>query len=269
MEHVGRGSEWGALPDCPPRVRALVRELLDELSAALADAIEGVYLFGSLVSGDFDEERSDLDLLVAVTSDVDDEQLRRLREMHDAFSRRHPDWADRIDVSYLSREALGSCKQRESPIVVISRGEPLDRTQTSPGWLMNWHMVRERGVTLLGPPPRTLIASTSESDFVAAVRTHLREMPFRTRKSRTEAFHAHAVLTVCRGLYTCRNGGQASKTTAALWAMQQYPEWADVIREALDHRKGRGGESADGDRAVEPAERAVAFVDFAVRESGA
>jgi predicted nucleotidyltransferase len=275
MKHGGHDNGWGALPDsltradCPPRVRELLRELLGELSAALGDAIEGVYLFGSLTSGDFDEALSDVDLLVAVTSDLDDLQFRRLGEMHDSFARRHPDWADRLDLSYLSREALGSCKLRESPIVVISPGEPLNRKQTSPGWVMNWHGVRKQGVTLLGPPPQRLIARTSESDFVAAVRTHLREMPFRTRQSRSPKFHAYAVLTVCRGLFTCRNGGQASKTQAALWAMQQYPSWEDVIREALDQRTGRAGGRPDGDGDAERAERAAAFVEFAVQESGA
>ena len=42
---------------------------------------------------------------------------------------------------------------------------------------MNWHVVREHGLALLGAPARSVIAPTSIDDFLAAIRAHMREMP--------------------------------------------------------------------------------------------
>ncbi len=260
------GRAWEVPSSCPPHVEALLRALIAELRAVLGDALAGVYLYGSLVAGDFDPEVSDVDLLAAVRSDVDDRQLGRLRAMHEAFARAHPEWEDRIDVSYLSTAALRTFPVRESPIVVISPGEPIHRTETSPGWLMNWHLVREGGVALLGPSPRALIAPTTREDFAAAVRTHLRELPRRVDGSRAPGFHAYAVLTACRGLHACAEGRQASKAQAADWAARRHPEWASVIRDALARRNRRRTARADVGESL-PA--AADFVRFAVQQVAA
>ncbi len=251
-----------ALPDCPGRVREVVGELVSEIRAVLKDGVEGIYLYGSLVAGDFNLEVSDIDLLVAVTSDVDEEQLGQLREMHDGFAEGHPAWNDRIDASYLSTDGLRTFKERESPIVVISPGEPIHRTETVPGWMMNWHSVREQGVTLFGPPPDAIIASTTDEDFLAAVRTHMEEMLGRAEQTRSPAFRAYAALTACRALYTASLGRQGSKSEAACWAVLHHPDWSSLIGDALDCRNSGWYKELDD----EARERALEFVRFAVGE---
>jgi len=47
---------------------------------------------------------------------------------------------------------------------------------------------------------------------------------------------AYAVLTMCRALYACWFGEQASKQKAAAWAKQELPEWSSLINEALKTR---------------------------------
>ena len=255
------GAPWDDLPDCPPYVEDLLRELLDEIETALEGTLRAVYLHGSLVFGDFQPEKSDVDLVVVVSSDIDDPQLTRLSRMHDAFALRHPSWRDRIDAVYVSSTALRTFRVRESPLVVISTGEPLHRTQTSPGWVMNWHLVREHGVTLLGPPPHSIISSTTQEEFQAAIRTYLHELLARVEDSRAPDVRAYCVLTVCRGLYTCQQGQHGSKTQAALWATRRHPEWSDVILRAVDWQNGRvDGSPAD----EEPRDRQIAFVRFGV-----
>ena len=244
------------------QVEAVASELLAQIRGCLAEAVVGVYLYGSATASDFDPGVSDLDLLIATRDDLDDEQFAALERMHEDFEQRHPEWAGRIDASYLSVDALASFKQRKSPIVVISPGEPLGRKQTSPGWLMNWHSVRENGARLLGPPPRTLIAETTQEDFVAAVRVHMAEMAARTAVSTIPEFHAHAVLTGCRALHARKRGRQASKRQAAEWTARRHPEWADLIRAAEQLRMLRGSSSEQ----PELRDDSVAFVEF-VRHS--
>jgi ribosomal protein S18 acetylase RimI-like enzyme len=251
---VGRAD---ALSGCPEEVQGLVGELVDGVTEALEESVVGIYLHGSLVFGDFQPETSDLDLIVVVRSDVDDRQLERLGAMHDAITCRHPAWHDRIDHVYVSTTALQSFRERESPLVVISPGEPLHRTRTSPGWVMNWHLLREHGVALVGPPPRSVVATTTHDDFEAAVRTYLPELADRAERTDRAAARAYCVLTICRGLHTCLAGRHASKTDAARWAARRYPEWAGVIDTALERRLGR--DPMEPERA-----RQIAFVRFGI-----
>lgn len=247
------------------QVRELVQELLTGIRGVFGDTLEGAYLYGSAVAGDFDPERSDLDLLVAVARDVDEQQLGELRAMHDAFAATHPEWKDRIDAAYLSSAALGRFLERESPIVVITPGEPLNAKRTSPGWAMNWHLVREHGVTLFGPPPASLIAEIRFDDFLAAVNAHMAEMPGRCEASGDPEFRAYAVLTSCRALHAWRERRQVSKRRAAQWASDRMPEWTDVIRWAgARYRSSRAADAEDQDMAF----RAAGFVRFASRELG-
>jgi len=236
---------------------ALVAELASELQRCLGDAIVGAYLYGSLAAGDFDPTLSDLDLLIALRDDVDDAQLADLGALHRGFEARHGGWAGRVDASYLAAAALQHCKEHELAIVVISPGEPLHRTRTSPGWLMNWHAVREQGVSLQGPDPSNLIPRIRHEDFLAAVRVHMQEMPGRTSASTDPRFHAHAVLTGCRALFSAYEAGQASKPQAAAWARQRQPEWARLVDDALALRRRLGRDPSPDFR-----DEAVAFLEF-------
>jgi predicted nucleotidyltransferase len=258
QERDGRSAAWDPLPDCPADVEDLLRELLDGLTASLEGALEAVYLYGSLVFGDFDPDVSDVDLLVVMASDVDDRQLARLTELHDAFAREHPAWRNRIEAVYISASALRGFREGESPLVVISPGEPLHRTRTTRGWVANWHLVREHGVALYGPEPDTIIPPTHHDDFEAAIRNYLPELPPRAEASGDPRVWAYAVLTVCRALYSCRKRRQISKTQAGHWAAEHYPEWSGTIQQALAWRSGTDEESDAARR------RAIAFVRFGV-----
>jgi predicted nucleotidyltransferase len=244
-------------------VRTVLADFLTELVETLGDRVEGVVLFGSLAAEDFDPATSDLDLLVAISGDVDDTALGSLRRMHDRLASAHPEWEDRFDVAYVSAAALRTCKEREIPLVVISRGEPLHRTRTDPGWVMNWHAAREVGVSLLGPSPRDLIAATTQADFVLAVRGHMRWLLAKVEASDAAGLHAYAVVTACRALYTCSMGAQASKAAATRWAEERYPEWSAPIREAREWRHRAAGQRSAEQK---PIPGGLEFVRLVARE---
>ena len=67
------GQEW------PSAARAVLTELTDGLSEVLGVHLVGVYAFGSLVTGDFDRDISDLDVLAVLESDLTDESFARAR----------------------------------------------------------------------------------------------------------------------------------------------------------------------------------------------
>jgi len=218
-------------------VDRLLDDLLLQMRRALGNDLVGLYLYGSLVTGDFDPEISDVDLLAATSNDVDDvETVGRLREMHDALVRAHPAWEGRIEVAYLSTAALKTFQTRRSSIAVISPGEPFHVKDAGRDWLMNWYVVRERGMTLFGPSPKMIIARVTKQEFLRAVRERVQVWEEGTEQA-TRPAQAYAILTLCRALYTLRTGEQASKKQAALWAQNELPEWANFIGNALSWRE--------------------------------
>jgi Nucleotidyltransferase domain len=80
--------------------------LTDEIQHNSNDSLVGLYVYGSLVTGDFDKDRSDIDLLAVVDSDVDGDTFDRLDRMHARFVEDHPAWEDRIEVAYVPAPAL-------------------------------------------------------------------------------------------------------------------------------------------------------------------
>jgi predicted nucleotidyltransferase len=60
-------SNINKFPTPYPDVNEVLLTLLDNVRAILGDYFTGMYLYGSLASGDFDPRRSDIDFLV-VTS---------------------------------------------------------------------------------------------------------------------------------------------------------------------------------------------------------
>src|SRR4029079_15348505 len=120
-------------------------------------------------------EMSDIDLLVATSSDIDDEEVSNLQRMHHNFVDEHKRWDDRIEIAYLSVAALQTFKSRTSKIAIISPGEPFHIKEAGKDWLINWYMVQEKGVTPFGPDPKTLIEAISKEEFIRAVQEQVKD----------------------------------------------------------------------------------------------
>jgi predicted nucleotidyltransferase len=152
-----------------PDINILLDILLSRIQSILGKKLVGLYLYGSLVMGDFDHESSDIDLLAVISSDIDDEEFSRLDKMQTDFINKYKEWDDRIEIAYLSENALKTFKTQRSQIAIISPGEPFHVKDAGIDWLMNWYIVREKGVTLFGPPATSIIPSISKEEFIHAV----------------------------------------------------------------------------------------------------
>lgn len=87
-------------------VNSLLERLLSQLQRILQHKLVGLYLYGSLTSGDFDPQSSDVDLLAVISPDLSESEFEALRVMHRDLVRDNPVWDDRVEVAYVPAEAL-------------------------------------------------------------------------------------------------------------------------------------------------------------------
>jgi Domain of unknown function (DUF4111)/Nucleotidyltransferase domain len=242
--------------------RETLEQLTLELKRHFGSELLGLYLFGSLASGGFRPGKSDLDLIAILKTDVDEEQLEALKGLHAGFVSERPEWVERVEVRYASRDVLQTLAGRPSGLVAVtSPGEPLGLKDAGFDWTLNWHDVCTHGETLLGPPPLELGPEVTREAYEQAVRAGLGEWATAVREpwvAYVPAHQAYAVITICRALHLLATGERATKEKAAAWGAETYPDWAPLIRGAWTTY------NAD---VREPHRALVAFTDHAVTEA--
>lgn len=243
-------------------INEILATLLSQIHAILGAKLEGLYLYGSLVAGDFDPNISDIDLLAVTSTMCDEQELDLLKRMHDDLADEYRRWKDRIEVQYVTVNALQTFKSKPSMIAAISPGEPFHTKEAGKDWMVNWYVVQEKGRVLFGPSPKTFIDPISKAEFLQDVEEHAYMWrDWIGNISKRPGSQAYAVLTLCRALYTYIHGEQVSKKQAAEWAQGYLPQWAPVIQNALRRRAAQWEETEEH---PETFPETVRFVNYVI-----
>jgi hypothetical protein len=217
----------------------VLAELLAGVGATLGPRLVGVYLDGSLATGDFAERSSDVDVLVVTDEALPDEVVDALGAMHARIATVASTWARELEVSYIPRRAIRRFDPADHRHPRVERGSDQVVIEAhGPDWVIHRHVLREHGVVLTGPDPRTLIDPVDPADLRAAVVSELHGWwtpAAACRRSLENPFYrAYAVLTMCRMRYTLEYGVVVSKPVAARWAQATLDAgWAPLIQAAL------------------------------------
>lgn len=241
-------------------VNHIIELLLKQIKTILGEKLVGLYLDGSLVIGDFDPGISDIDLMAALSTDLTDTGFTALKKMHVDFAAEYKEWTDRIEVCYISRDALKSTKSHTNTIANISPGEPFHKRQSDKEWLMNWYLTREKSLTIFGPDPKTIIEPISKEEFIKTVKEHANNWRKYVKNAHTRPTQAYAILTMCRALYAVTRGDQVSKKRAAHWVKQLFPQWSSLIDDAFAWRWNFRNIKTDGKDTYPQTERFVHFM---------
>jgi len=230
-------------PTAFPDVNSLIGSFSSQVREILGDQLTGMYLCGSLALGDFNPHKSDIDFVVATAGKLPDELFESLKSMHEKIAGYPSKWALEIEGSYLPQRSLRRYDPSDSHHPHLSRGSGLLAIeQHDTDWLIQYYILRERGVILYGPEPKSLIDPISPEDLQAAVLGLLWWWEFQLKDtSRVEKspYQAYAVLSMCRILYTLQSGRIVSKPEAACWVMSALGgRWAQLIDKALNWQPG-------------------------------
>jgi len=243
-----------------------VQPLLDALVRGVREALPGnlvgIYLRGSLATGTF-ADASDVDALVATERRVSDTEFAALAALHRRLAEAPGDYASRIEITYIDRAAL----RRFTPGLAhptLYFAEPFARSEHDTNWVLERWTVREHGVALFGPDPKTLIDPVTPDDLREAVHARLRDWAtWATDPGRKLWPIVYTAETMCRSLYTLAHGTLPNRVDAVQWAIDTLPEpWRTVV---VDTQALRHAESED--RALAP--DVVRFVQWVAARDAA
>ncbi len=216
-----------------PEVNLVLQQLLSNVQAILGDRFVGLYLYGSLASGDFNPQTSDIDFVVVTTDELPAEIITALEVMHLRLRDSGLKWAKKLEGAYLPLHTLRQYDPNAAPCPAINEGRFYVERQCS-DWVIQRHVLREYDSAIVGPSLRNLIDPVQPADLRQAIRgvLHAWWKPMLNNPSwiRTVEYQAFAVLTMCRALYTFQHGTIASKPASARWAQQALDErWIKLI----------------------------------------
>jgi predicted nucleotidyltransferase len=134
-----------------PEVNTALQLLLSSVQAVLGEQFVGLYLYGSLATGDFDQDRSDIDFVVVTASELPASLIPALEEMHIRLAENGSKWAAKLEGSYIPRQALRQYNPADPPRPQFNEGRfYLGRHESD--WIIQRHLLREHGVAVAGPP---------------------------------------------------------------------------------------------------------------------
>lgn len=236
-----------------PEINAVLEALATEAQAILGRGLVGVYMVGSLSMGDFDPQRSDIDLIIVTDAPVEERRFLELREMHARLSASGSRWSSKIDAVYAPRAALGNDASFLEAVPVLEAGCPLTLQSLETGWSVQCYNLRAHGRALLGPKPQTLVEAVDPERMRRAgkeiaeiwrdeARTDLTWLDW-LRERENQQF---VVLTLCRLLYTLETDTVTSKPGAARWAQQALDgRWQTLIDTAARQQPDQQTLTAD------------------------
>jgi predicted nucleotidyltransferase len=236
------------IPEHPyPELREVLTIFVDEIAAELGENLVGIYLVGSIASGDFDAD-SDIDFLIVTSSELTEANIKPLQGIQTKINDMDCYPAKHLEGSYISIADLNDWSTvGQKKLFYFDNGSTTYEQSTHDNqWHVRW-ILRERGITLVGPNPETILKPIPINELLNEIKRTMLEikqlfedeidLPLSFFNSRFG--QSFVVLTYCRMLHTLHTGTIQSKKAGAKWAKEFVePKWSELINQAWEEREG-------------------------------
>lgn len=236
------------IPEYPyPELRETLNIFVDEVAAELKENLVGIYLVGSIASGDFDLD-SDVDFLVVTNTELTETNMKSLQDIQTRIHEIDCYPAKHLEGSYISINDLNDWNTvGEKKLYYFDNGNTTYEMSTHDNqWHVRW-ILRERGITLIGQKPETILQATPPDKLSNEIKASMFQAKsyFEDEINRPLSFfnsrfgQSFVVLTYCRMLHTLHTGTVQSKKAGAQWAKQYVDsKWIKLIDQAWNEREG-------------------------------
>jgi hypothetical protein len=209
-------------PTGHPEVDAVLGRLLAGVSEALGEQAVGLYMYGSLASGDFDPATSDVDFLVVTDGPLASGPVGALERLHGRLFASGDRWAGKLEGSYLPLAELPHYRPDGPKVPHLNEGR-FYLARHGFDWSIQRWVLREHEVVVRGPSLRDVIEPVGPDEIRRSVAGTLRQWwaPMLADSSRLASpeYQAFAALTMARAWHALERGAVVSKPAAARWAL--------------------------------------------------
>lgn len=220
-------------------VDTLLSSLQRELEPLLGTNFVGMYLYGSLVTGDFSLVTSDIDTIIVTKMPIDSPVFASLQALHRTLCRDHA-FALKLEGSYVPLPHPSASLTPEVPCPSFNEGEFYWGTRGAE-WTFIRHILREQRSVITGEAPIMFLPPPLTQELQQATRALFREWwePMLTDAERLQSaeYRLYATFTLCRMLYTLHEERLTSKRQAIHWALGILPpDFRPLLSSALAWR---------------------------------
>lgn len=211
----------------------VLSEMVHSAQEILSSNFVAAYLQGSFAVGDFDLH-SDVDFIIVIAEELSEEQIAALQAMHSRLYGLRTKWAQHLEGSYVPEEVLRDQTRRDHKLWYLDNGSrSLAQSDHCNTFVVRW-VLREKGITLAGPPAADLIDPISTerlrreiADDIMAWGQEILDYPERFNNRFYQSF---IVLSYCRMLHSLQTGRIESKVAGAEWAKENLDlSWVGLI----------------------------------------
>jgi len=262
-----------------PELDVVLKEYTGRIRKALVDNFIGFYLQGSLAIGDFDLT-SDVDFIIVTKEELSEKEVVDVQKAHTYTRNLNTRWVKHMEYSFFPLEKLRinsspflsgkPNKSEERMLWYFNNGShTLEKSDHDNSLVVRW-TVREKGVAVLGPDPKTLINPIDPNDLRKEIKGTLtgwgQEVVEDPEPYRNRFYQAYLVLNFSRMLQDLHEGRVTSKLEGINWAKTNLdPKWIPLIDFCWEERQDTEiniGQPAD----PQVYKKSIEFVGYTVKQ---
>ncbi len=244
----------------PMEIQNLLNLYVESLVSEFGDAIFGVYIYGSLASGCFDMETSDIDFMTIIKKDLDEEEIKRIQSIHNKLIESSK-YGKILEGEYVSlNDITNGMPKKQYPYFAFGKFQGFVKLKN-----FAWFQLSEKGINYYGTEFNSIAGNIDWKDVKKELLERLNQYwpsVVNWRLIVSDKWIPLVVLSVCRVYYSLENKSTISKVGGGEYALTKLPtEWHPLIHEALRIHKKSQGKSLFKTR-TERLKRVKEFVKF-------
>ncbi|MET4562779.1 hypothetical protein ABIA69_003970 [Lysinibacillus parviboronicapiens] len=233
----------------PTPVQNILNDYISNFQKQIPHTLEALYLHGSIALNAYTEGSSDIDFIAVMNRSLTESDVKVIAVLHKDLNQKYKKIA--MDGSYLPVDSVGKEQAEVKNCLYVNEGKiKWSNDGINP---VTWWILKNNGITIMGPDVTTLDFNVDESILVDYVKENMNTYWLNRlktmKKYKTIAFLipnkfidrevAWSITGMLRQFYTLREHNIASKIDASSYAINHIPErWHNIINEAVNIQEG-------------------------------
>lgn len=219
----------------PTSIQPLIDAYLHVLEP-LRSHFYGIYIFGSIALGAFEEQKSDIDIVVLTQEEWARHELEQLKHFHTQLIDAYP-LGNRLEILYVPLHDIGKSDTEIAPYPYFGGKGKFYSAGYYGLNAVTWWIIKYKGIRLCGPERSALPLEVTWKDVLEEMRyyldTYLADKAKHLYLFLLDGWIWEVVPTLCRILTTLEDGEIITKPLALRhWRDRLPARWHPLIDEA-------------------------------------